>query len=124
MKYCLIIVILWLCVSSLNAQWYNTTITSPSGETVYAQNREEYSATELQGLEDDAADWIAENNSDAERIGSASNVYNCHGFAWHTSEGGEPIWINNYNQYGFLKYNVDKYFSDPNSSYKLANVAE
>lgn len=29
----------------------------------------------------------------ATRVGSASNTYNCHAYAWHVSEGGGHVWL-------------------------------
>jgi hypothetical protein len=37
--------------------------------------------------------WVAENYPLATFISDASRTYNCHGYAWHVSEGGAKVWI-------------------------------
>jgi hypothetical protein len=32
-------------------------------------------------------------SSTAQLIANASRTYNCHGYAWHVSEGGLPVWL-------------------------------
>lgn len=41
-----------------------------------------------------AAAWIIDNYSDAIRIGPASLTYNCHCYAWNSSDGGVKDWVN------------------------------
>jgi hypothetical protein len=37
--------------------------------------------------------YVEDNYPLAERISDASRRYNCHGYAWHLSEGGSYVWI-------------------------------
>lgn len=50
-------------------------------------------------------------------IGNSSNLYNCHSYAWHLSEGNQnKVWINNASQQIGNCYdethNIDKYWTD------------
>ena len=57
---------------------------------------------------------IAGNDWDASIIGLCSTVYNCHGYAWHLSDGGDTIKITNDSE-------VSKYYTgngDQNATYK------
>lgn len=57
---------------------------------------------------------IAGNDWDASIIGPCSTVYNCHGYAWHLSDGGDTIKITNDSE-------VSKYYTgngDQNATYK------
>lgn len=71
--------------------------------------------------EADAAQWIIDNESDAQRIGAATTNYNCHSYAWNVSEGGSSInaWLKQtYNgQPNLSKYwTNDAYTSTPSVS--------
>ncbi len=70
-------------------------IYTPKGSPVYAYLLDEMSQFEI--IFCNAA--AQELHPNAILISSASRTYNCHGYAWHVSEGGEPVWINAPNQY-------------------------
>jgi len=85
-----------------------TTIYIPKGENVegilftdvdrWVTYYEEYGAWLV-----DLYDW------DATRVGAATHQYNCHGYAWHVSEGGNNVLINYLDQYG--NQNLSKYWT-------------
>ena len=120
MRYKTIIALIPLILSSflkLGAQWCNTTVYTPSGVSICAYYEDIAPSWYIEYLEDQAAGWIEDNNSNATRIDAASNQYNCHAYAWHVSEGGNKVWVSNYDDFDNLVYNVDNYFSGSNPSY-------
>ena len=85
-----------------------TTIKTPKGENVEAS------------LYTDAPDWpeywealgawmISEDSWDATWVAAATHEYNCHGYAWHVSEGGSNVYITNKDRYN--NDNLSKYWS-------------
>jgi len=71
-----------------------TNIKTPNGSTVpdtYILTSSDF-ATPNQGQIDG---WIEELQRDyaATYMGPPSLAYNCHGYAWHVSEGGNKVWI-------------------------------
>ncbi|MDP2338363.1 MAG: hypothetical protein Q8N05_18310 [Bacteroidota bacterium] len=66
------------------------TIQTPMGQTVMVDPGGDDSYW-VPICEADAAQWIIDNNSDAQRIGAATTNYNCHSYAWNVSEGGSSI---------------------------------
>jgi hypothetical protein len=91
-------------------------IYTPTGDAVKAYIYDEYSAPYLAILEDDAADWIDDHGSYATRVAPASGVYNCHGYAWHNSDGGNAYWV--YQLYEG-NANVANYWSASNPAYQI-----
>lgn len=96
---------------------YITTIKTPTNVTVEAIYRVEYSANDLALAEEHAANWINNYDSKAQRVAPASRTYNCHDYAWHHSDGGNKVWVNQFDQYGSA--NVSKYWSATSPTYQL-----
>ncbi|MGC9354454.1 MAG: T9SS type A sorting domain-containing protein [Mariniphaga sp.] len=92
------------------------TIKTPKNQTVYVEDGYDTPVL-LAGWEADAADWIDINNSDAQRVSSATSNYNCHAYAWHVSDGGDSddCWLNN------IGTNLSKYWT--NDAYTSTNSA-
>ncbi len=92
----LIITLVFIVIAtSANGQG---TIKTPMGQTVNVISN--WDTTPLIALwESQAAQWIINNSSDAQKKGPATSHYNCHAYAWHISEGGSSInrWINQTN---------------------------
>jgi hypothetical protein len=71
-----------------------TNVKTPKGSTVqdvYSLTSSDatYSSSQLAAI---AAD-LSDNYNGAELIDAPSYKYNCHGYAWHISEGGNKVWI-------------------------------
>lgn len=75
----------------------------------------ECSVNDLVAIEADAAEWILDHSSQAIRVGAASATYNCHNYAWHSSDGGRRVWINQ-TAYPNLP-NVSRYWSGTSPTY-------
>ena len=99
-----------------------STIKTPTNTSVESINNSEASASWLALWENDAADWIDDNNSNATRIGPASYTYNCHCYTWHSSDGGNKDWVNKNDQYSTA--NVAKYWSGYTPTYSATNRAK
>jgi len=95
---------------------FNVTIKTPKGTNVaaldYLYLYEDYNQTEWES-EDNY--WLTYGNVDSSEVtllAHSSIGYNCHSYAWHVSEGGDTLWINdldaNYNDID----NVNKYWDD------------
>ncbi len=113
MKKYTIVIVLMLC-----------TIIGFSQSTVYTCENNPVYAT----LRDELQDIQAANNQFLQIYGpmfgftqdniidDASNTYNCHAYAYHVSEGGNKVWINNVTSSAFcdapLSYNIDQYWED------------
>lgn len=63
---------------------------TPNGSSVLAWKlfRNELSQTDKDYLEEQA-----ETNYNAHAVSEATKTYNCHGFAWHMTAGGDSVWI-------------------------------
>lgn len=83
MKTLLLLSIGFLTSQFSFAQYYNTTIKTPTNVTINALVVTEYAATTLQTLEADAASWRSQHGSNAVQVAPATATYNCHAFAWH-----------------------------------------
>ncbi|MDP3916002.1 MAG: T9SS type A sorting domain-containing protein [Bacteroidota bacterium] len=71
------------------------TVQTPMGKTVYLEPG--YDTPQYIAIwESNAAQWIIDNQSDAQKKGSATSHYNCHSYAWNVSEGGSSTnsWMN------------------------------
>ncbi len=103
----LLLGLLFICTSVL--VFGQGTIKTPKNQTIYVWNDYDNS-TWLAIWEADAAEWIVDNNSDAERIGAATSNYNCHAYAWHVSDGGssEDCWMT----YEYGGPNLAKYWTN------------
>ena len=102
-----------------NAQQYSV-IKTPTNVSVESIIKPEYSPAVLAQLEQQAADWIAANHSDAVRVGAASHTYNCHDYAWNMSDGGVANWVNQKDQLG--NANIAKYWSGTYPTYTTATA--
>lgn len=85
------------------------TIKTPTNVEIQAINFFE-DPNVLAGLEADAAAFIDEHNLNAVRIGPASITFNCHGYAWHMIDGGDPCVIADTTYRG--DQNLSKYWTD------------
>ena len=96
--------LLMLSVVTANSQG---TIQTPMGQTVSVVNNWD-TPQYIAAWESEAAQWIIDNNSDAQRIGAATSNYNCHSYAWNVIEGGSSTnkWIN---QFDGANPNLAKY---------------
>jgi len=99
-------VLMTICVISFG----QGTVKTPKNQTIYVGAGSD-NTYYLALWEADAADWIDDNDSDAERIGAATSNYNCHSYAWHVSDGGASTdcWMN-YTYSG--NANVAKYWTN------------
>jgi parallel beta-helix repeat protein len=73
----------------------DTTVRTPEGRSVPADTPPEMSADDIAWCHWYIQYYYIDNspNLNAIRIGNASNTYNCHGYAWNLSEGGQQVWI-------------------------------
>lgn len=106
---------------NVHAQTYiNTTVFTPRGTPVEGKT---LTSGELTSALISA--WRIQTLTDfpnATFLADATRTYNCHGYAWHISEGGSPVvWINQYNDAG--NPNVYKYWTD-GSYIKVCNEAD
>lgn len=97
------------------------TIKTPTNVSVEAIDVPEAGDASLATWEAESAAWILNHHSDAVRIGPASHTYNCHNYAWHSSDGGSIVWINKNNQNN--NPNVAKYWSNPSPTYTATDIA-
>lgn len=87
-KLQMLIVILLLMIQNVLAD-KQSNVTTPNGTTVIAWIFEEASASDLAYIENQ----IALQYPRAQKMAPASRTYNCHGYAWHMTEGGSARWI-------------------------------
>jgi len=79
---------------------------TPTGISVYAVDEDEYySEPEIAAATAWWQDSIISAGWNATIIGPCSSIYNCHGYAWHLSDGGDTVRIPN-------DYDVSFYSSD------------
>lgn len=85
-------ILLLLSILSLNNVFSQTptTIYTPKGTAVQALIVPEMSAAQIASLNAQ----VASQYPNAQRMDDASATYNCHGYAWHISEGGSRVWLN------------------------------
>ncbi len=101
-------------VNVLSQTYSNTTVYTPKGEPVQAKILTSGELTNQQKTT--IYNETLQNYQDIEILGAATWTYNCHGYAWHISEGGFPaVWINEYDD--SFNPNVYKYFTGANTSY-------
>ena len=88
---------------------------TPTGISVYAIDYDEiYSAEAIAAATAQWQDSIINAGWNATIVGPCSSIYNCHGYAWHMSDGGDTIWLPN-------DSDVSKYFNGvdgQNATYK------
>jgi len=80
-----------LTILSLNKVFSQTptTIYTPKGTAVLAYIIPEMSPAQIASVNSQAASQYP----NAQRMDDASATYNCHGYAWHITEGGSRVWI-------------------------------
>lgn len=78
------------------ASYIPSTRTTPFGSVVNVLefNGEDFSTAEKLNLRNTVT-----SNYGVEVLGDATLAYNCHAYAWHVSEGGDSVWINDQNQH-------------------------
>lgn len=82
-------IIFFLSISNCFTQT-STIINTPKGTEFTAWTNMPYMSEE----EKAELSWdVIYTYPQASQIGSATRDYNCHGFAWHYSEGSSPVWI-------------------------------
>jgi hypothetical protein len=88
---------------------------TPTGVSVYAERTPEiYSEAYLLAKTLEWQDFIDANDWNATILAPCSSIYNCHGYAWHMSDGGDTIWMPN-------DWDVSKYYNGiggQNATYK------
>lgn len=91
MKNKIFIFILFITISSHN--FAQVTIYTPKGDPINASQPTEAFTTD--SIKIAFSNWIANLYPNAVEVNapSATSTYNCHGYAWHVSEGGDPVWI-------------------------------
>lgn len=85
------------------------------GKSLNGDSNSEYSSSEITAI----TNYYVSNYPDASLISPASNLYNCHSYAWHNSSTTNNVWINAYYQGAFQleRYWIDDlYFSCNESS--------
>lgn len=92
-----------------------TTVYTCKSGTVAALNRAEYSQSDITYYTNYTSSTYGYLGITI--IGDASRQYNCHGYAWHLTEGNtNKVWINNATQQVGNCYdqthNIDKYWTD------------
>jgi tetratricopeptide (TPR) repeat protein len=108
-KFVLFMITILLINSSLSA------ITTPRGTTVQDTNgsRTEFSQATINNLDT----YWQNQHPNAVLEESASNTYNCHGYAWEVSEGGSNIWIGETTTSAEDVYWTDGSYNEVSSSY-------
>lgn len=83
---------LLFCIEIL-AQGTPATIQTPNGSFVPdSYYFPEFSWSEISYWNN----WCTTNYPNATFLANSSNTYNCHGYAWHISQGGSNVWIGAY----------------------------
>ncbi len=100
-----------------------TTVYTPEGKSLLAMIKDEFpdppSPQYWISYYDSVGDaYVVSEGLDAERIGHASATYNCHGYAWSKSEGGETVWISTPTEFGY--WSDTDYANDGSASYITA----
>ncbi|MEA5404618.1 T9SS type A sorting domain-containing protein [Arcicella sp. DC2W] len=91
--------ILSLFVITVFSQWSfsqtNATILTPKGSFVSdAVHPQEISQNDINTINSYYDNYVV--GPSAQRIGSATKSYNCHGYAWFNADGGSRVWIGYY----------------------------
>lgn len=91
MKRIIQITVIYFLLLNIQYVWADrqSNVTTPKGSTVIAWINDEASSSDLANIENAAALQYP----NAEKLASASRTYNCHGYAWHMTEGGAARWI-------------------------------
>jgi hypothetical protein len=94
MCYGVCIGIPFLFINSFSLADSPVTIYTPEGKPITALLLNEFTQYWIEYYNDIGDQYVEDFNLDAERIGDASQTYNCHAYAWRVSEGGSKVWIN------------------------------
>lgn len=99
MKTFLSLIISTLIITKAFGQYGTpTTIKTPTGVIVQATLETEYSAPEIHALDSLWDDFLLKYHTvldNAKRLSDVSALYNCHSYAWHVSDGGNKVWVQN-----------------------------
>ncbi|GEM_PF-2997161 len=106
-KILLFLYILFIELNTINNASGQQIIKTPTGKNVPYEYEEEMSDSLKAVLDAYWQNKIIDNKWDAEIIGSSSAQYNCHGYAWHVSDGGNYVLINS----------PESYFSGDSTTY-------
>lgn len=110
MKKILLFLTFFASFTHLHSQTYtNTTVYTRNGTGVEGKilTSGEWTSSQKEALKNQT---LAE-HPNATFLSEATRTYNCHGYAWHLSEGQNPIvWINEYDDN--FNPNIYKYFTD------------
>lgn len=94
---------------------FSTSIYTPEGESIPHEFRDEFSAALKIYFTYKGDSLVTADNLHAVRIDSASDLYNCHGYAWRVSEGGSKCFI--YTPGDDYHWIDDNYSNDGQASY-------
>ena len=88
---------------------------TPTGVLIYVEdNEEEFSDSQIAAGNAFWMDSIINAGWSADTLAGVSSTYNCHGYAWHMSDGGDTVRIP-------YEPVVAKYFNGLNATYKQVN---
>ena len=93
-----------------------TTIQTPTGVTVSATLESEFSPSEIQAFNTLWDDFLLKYHTvlhNAQRVSDVSALYNCHSYAWHVSDGGNKVWVDDPSLY--FSGSLPTYFSTSDS---------
>ena len=123
MKY---IVIFGILISSFKIYGQSTvTIKTPRNVSISADEYiTEADQTNIDFWESEAADWLNEHSSNAEKVAPASQRYNCHGWAFHMKDGGDTVWINAQDDLNDDIENLENYWSGSTPTYITTTASE
>ena len=97
---------LLLSIIFIRLQGQGVTRNTPTGVSVHAEEfTETYSDEEIAAANVWWQDSIIRADWNAEIVAPSSSIYNCHGFAWHISDGGDTVRIPH-------DYDVSKYYTE------------
>lgn len=110
-----IVICIFINLAQISAQLDSIQISTPKGLTFWA-----YEPPEIYD-EEDKSDWsayYAYYYPGATEINppSTTSTYNCHGYAWHKSEGGSPVWIGWYSTSEEDRYWTDQSYVETNEA--------
>ena len=95
-----------------NIYLFGQTCKTPTGVSIACERlTETYDSTEIAAGNAYYDSLINANNWSSYRIGDCSTIYNCHGYAWHMSDGGDTLRIP-------YDSDVAKYYSGVNPTYR------
>lgn len=116
------LVLLAFAIVPIKGQMYiNTTVTTPTGESVDAL---QFNSSEYEDFDVDEIAYYNYNLTvgyNCRILANSTKYYNCHAYAWYNVEGrmsqSEYRWINDVDVNANPIYNVTKYYTSTNKSY-------